>query len=57
MRCDTSGDYAGFYTGMAGIPVVTVTATVPYTSLFQTLGFDTTGINIVANSEVPVMGI
>lgn len=57
MRCDTSGSYAGFYTGMTGIPVVKVTATVPYSSLFQTLGFDTTGISIVANSEVPVMGI
>jgi Flp pilus assembly protein TadG len=57
LRCEPIGDYAGFYTGMADIPVVTVTATVPYTSLFQTLGFDTTGINIVANSEAPVMGI
>jgi Flp pilus assembly protein TadG len=57
MRPDTSGTYAGFYTGLDCVPVVIVTATVPYTSLFETLGFDTTGINVVANSEVPVMGI
>lgn len=57
MRPEPLGDFAGVYTGMACVPVVTVTATVPYSSLFATLGFDTTGINLSANSEVPVMGI
>jgi Flp pilus assembly protein TadG len=57
MRPGPVEDYAGFYTGMDCVPVVIVTATVPYTSLFATLGFDTTGLNVSANSEVPVMGI
>lgn len=57
LRCDTSGTYSAFYSGMAGVPVVRVSATVPYNSLFSTLGFDATGLNLTANSEVPVMGI
>jgi hypothetical protein len=35
---------------------VIVTATVPYTSLFSLLGFNTTGLQLRASSEVPVMG-
>lgn len=57
MRSDTSGTYGGFYEGMACVPVVIVTATVPYNSLFATLGFDATELNLVANAEAPVMGI
>lgn len=57
IRPDVSGNYGGFYTGMACVPVVVVTATVPYRSLFGALGFNTTGINLTANSEVPVMGL
>lgn len=57
MRADTSGTYGAFYTGMSCVPVVVVTATVPYRSLFGTLGFSTTGLNLTADSEVPVMGI
>lgn len=57
LRCDTSGTYSAFYSGMVGVPVVRVSATVPYNSLFSTLGFDATGLNLTANSEVPVMGI
>jgi Flp pilus assembly protein TadG len=61
LTCATSGDYVdnGIYKGLAnGIRVVTVTASVPYTSLFATLGLtngDTLMLN--ASSEAPVMGI
>ncbi|RDV01682.1 pilus assembly protein [Sphingorhabdus pulchriflava] len=57
LRCDTSGTYAAFYSGMAGVPIVSVSATVPYSSLFGSLGIDTVGLNLIANSEAPVMGI
>ena len=57
MRPDSSETYGGFYIGMNCVPVVIVTATVPYRSLFGTLGFNVTGLNLTANSEVPVMGI
>jgi Flp pilus assembly protein TadG len=55
--CDTSGTYSGVYQDLSGgVPVVIVTATVPYTSLFSLLGFNTTGLQLRASSEVPVMG-
>lgn len=57
LRCDTSGTYAAFYSGMSGVPVVRVTATVPYNSILGSIGFNTVGLNLSANSEVPVMGI
>ncbi len=57
MRSDVTGSYGGFYTGMACVPIVIVTATVPYQSLFGALGFNASGINLTANSEVPVMGL
>lgn len=57
MRPDETGTYGGFYIGMSCVPVVIVTATVPYRSLFGALGFNTSGINLTAKSEVPVMGL
>lgn len=57
LRCDSSGTYTAFYSGMDAVPVVRVTATVPYSSLLGTLGINTVGLNLVANSEAPVMGI
>lgn len=57
VRCDTSGSYGSFYEGMAAVPVVTVTATVPYTSLFSSIGFNSSGLILVASSEAPVMGV
>jgi Flp pilus assembly protein TadG len=58
VACDTSGTYSGIYNGMAsGAAVVTVSASVPYTSLFGLLGFDTTGLTLNAKSESAVMGI
>ena len=57
MRPDTSGTYGAFYEGMSCVPVVNVSATVPYRSLFGVLGFNATGLTITADSELPVMGI
>lgn len=57
MRADTSGTYGAFYSGQDCVPVVIVTATVPYASLFKTLGFNAVGLDLVASSEAPVMGI
>jgi hypothetical protein len=66
--CSTTGGPAGIYSGMAdssgtpdGAPLVTVTATVAYRSLFGEMagvrGFSTSGFNITARSQVPVMGL
>jgi Flp pilus assembly protein TadG len=58
VACDTTGTYKGIYNGLAmGAPVVTVKASVPYTSLFGLLGFNTTGFKLNAKSESAVMGI
>lgn len=58
VRCDTSGTYGSFYEGLVdGIPVVTVSANVPYTPLFAGLGFNSTSLTMRAASEAPVMGI
>ena len=59
--CKTSGGYVdnGIYKGLTGgIRLVKVTAAVPYTSLFSTLGL-TNGNNLTLNasSEAPVVGI
>jgi Flp pilus assembly protein TadG len=48
----------GIYKGRAnGAPRVTVTATVPYPSLFGALGFDTANLSVSASAQSPVMGI
>jgi Flp pilus assembly protein TadG len=58
IACNTSGSYSGVYNGLAGgVPVVTVSASVPYISLFGTLGFDTVGLALNGKSESAVMGI
>ena len=57
IRCDTSGTYGSFYTGLGGVPVVRVRATVPYTSLFSVIGFNSAGLQMTAESEAVVMGI
>lgn len=48
----------GIYTNHAGgAPVVTVSATLPYTPFFGTVGFDTSGLNLSASAQSAVMGI
>jgi len=57
--CENSGTFNNiFYEGLtSGIPVVRVTATVPYTTLFSRIGFDSTALTMKAQSEAPVMGV
>ena len=56
--CNTSGTYTGIYTGATGgVPIVTVTAAVPYTSLFNYFGITNTTMTLNASSQVPVMGV
>lgn len=55
---DNSSDtYSGVYYGKASVPVVHVSAAFPYRSLLSSLGFDTSGLVVRAESEVPVMGV
>ena len=56
VTCDNSGDYTSIYSGM-DVPVVTVSADVPYTSLFGSLGFTDATFSLRAQSEATVMGI
>jgi Flp pilus assembly protein TadG len=63
VTCDISGSYGSFYQGLSDssnnpvVPVVTVTATVAYTPLFDRLGFNATNLHLTAKSEAPVMGL
>lgn len=58
ITCNTSATYAGgIYSGSStGAPVVTVSATVPYTSLFKAFGLTTTTINMNAAAQSAVQG-
>jgi Flp pilus assembly protein TadG len=58
MACNTSATFQhSIYDGMTtGVPVVTVTATVPYTSLFSVLGFGSSSRHLQATSKASVMG-
>ncbi|MCM3417814.1 TadE/TadG family type IV pilus assembly protein [Sphingopyxis alaskensis] len=58
--CRTGESYSdqGVYaTEDSGAIHVTVSATVPYPSLFGTLGFNTTGATVTASANAAVMGI
>ena len=57
INCDDSGEYSGIYNGMDDVPVVTVSASVPYNSLFNNIGFSSTSLLLNAESESAVMGI
>jgi Flp pilus assembly protein TadG len=62
ISCNTVGvggvPYTGIYAGMAtGAPVVVVSATVPYTTLFGETGFSSTTLTIRAESQAAVAGI
>jgi Flp pilus assembly protein TadG len=59
VRCDTdsSTTYGGIYAGSAsGVPVVTVTAKVPYGSLFKSFGIGP-NLSLNASAQSVVMGI
>jgi Flp pilus assembly protein TadG len=53
----TGGNYSGIYKGMTNLPRVKVSATVPYSSLFYTLGFTRSSPQLVSESEATVQGI
>jgi len=54
----TSGTWSGIYEdNPQGAPVVTVTAVIPYVSLFGSLGFDVSGLQLQAEAQSAVMGI
>lgn len=59
LSCTTiaGGNYSGIYKGMANLPKVKVSATVPYASLFNNLGFTSSTLNLVSESEATVQGI
>lgn len=52
-----SGNYAGIYKGMSNVPKVKVSAIVPYRSLFNNLGFTSSTLNLVSESEATVQGL
>ena len=56
ITCPAIGTYGGIYTGSTKVPVVKVTAAVPYTSLFKKFGLTTSTITLNAASQIPVMG-
>jgi Flp pilus assembly protein TadG len=57
VACDTSGTYTGIYTDFPmGVPVVTVSATVPYTTLFGVLGLGAGTIDLNASQQAAVTG-
>ena len=58
VSCDTSTTYSGIYKGSAiGAPVVTVVAAVPYTPLFNSIGFNVSGLSLNSRSQSAVTGI
>lgn len=50
-----NGMYAGFPNSGA-VPVITVTATVPYNNVFGVLGLNSTSLNLYAASQAAVVG-
>lgn len=55
--CDAT-TVSGIYTGMTGgARIVTVTAAVPYNSLFNSLGFSSTTLTLRARAQAAVAGI
>jgi len=56
LSCDDATD-TGIYAQVGTAPRVKVSATVPYPSLFGTLGFDTSTIHLNASAQAAVMGI
>jgi Flp pilus assembly protein TadG len=57
MTCDTSGTYTGIYADFpSGVPLITVTAAVPYPSLFGIMGLRTPSLVLNATSQSAVFG-
>lgn len=57
VSCDTSGTYAGIYAEFPmGVPVVTVSATVPYSTLFGMIGLGALTLNLNASQQAAVIG-
>jgi len=57
LTCDTSGTYTGIYTDFpGGVPVVTVSASVPYPTLFGSMGLPTPSLTLNAKSQSAVFG-
>jgi hypothetical protein len=57
MTCDTSGTYTGIYTEFPnGVPIITVSASVPYPSLMGTLGLGNPSLRLNARSQSAVFG-
>lgn len=58
VACNSSATYrGGIYTAStAGVPVVSVTATIPYPSLFKAFGITKTTINLNATAQAAVVG-
>jgi Flp pilus assembly protein TadG len=54
---NSAGTYGSIYQGVSSVPVVSVTATVPYISLFSLLGFHATNLTLTATSQAAVMGV
>lgn len=61
MACTTTASgttLSGIYRGAAsGAPVVTVSASVPYTPVLASYGFRGVGLNLNANQQAAVMGL
>ena len=57
VSCDTSGTYTGIYVDFpGGVPIVTVSAVVPYPSLFGVMGISNTSLVVTARSQSAVFG-
>ncbi len=54
---NSAATYAGIYDGRTVFPVVSISAIVPYSSLFSDMVFDASTLSINAESQIPVMGI
>lgn len=57
LDCPAIGSYAGIYTSKTSVPIVSVSATVDYPSLFEDLGFGAANIEVSASSQAAVMGL
>lgn len=57
LTCDTSGTYTGIYDDFPeGVPVLRVSSSVPYPSLFGTVGIPIPALTLNAQSETAVFG-